>query len=105
MSHGIAISKDSLDAILGELRRRDEMNANRYQVVLDRIMPFIPLLLSMGGKTKETEDPVVGRFLGTLGAEQIAKICEILNADQVVELMGIAQRYAMGGDAKPEESK
>lgn len=106
MSHGIAISKDSLDAILGELRRRDERVDARYKMILDQMMAMAPMLFSdLFGKGDGGRDPLVERFLAVLTPEQIDAIVKVLGAEQSVMLVEIAQRYAHVPPVDPQKAE
>ena len=108
MSHGIAISQESLESILSEFRRRDERIEARYKMVFEQMMTLAPLLFAHGmfGTNKDVvRDPMVERFLATLTPEQIDAITKTLGIEQSGMLLEIAQRYVFVPPVDPNKDE
>jgi hypothetical protein len=101
VSHGIAISKDALDAILGELRRRDERVDARYDKLMGMFAPLVPELFNAG--KKDGRDVEIERFLATLTPEQMNVITQALGAEQSAMLFEIVSRYAFVPPVDPNK--
>lgn len=90
--------------------RREEAEKRKQDLILQTFAPYVPMLVNVLVGDKPVErDPLIGAFLNSISAEQLAKITPLLTNEQMVMMMQLVDQYIPPEtkpqeDGKPEES-
>lgn len=90
--------------------RREEAEKRRQDFLFQTFAPYAPMLINLFTDNKPVErDPLIGAFVNSISAEQLAKITPLLTNEQMVMMMQLVDQYIPPEtkpqeDAKPEES-